>query len=510
MTHRWWIAGFLGMCGLASGPLLAAEPQVELFSPQGAVKNVRQVAVRFNVPMVPFGDPRLVEPFDIECPESGTARWADARNWVFDFKRDLPAGISCSFRLKADLKAMNGDSVTGLREYRFTTGGPAIRHKLPYEGSQIDEQQVFILGLDAAADSDSVLQNTWCEIEGVQEKVGVRLLGAGERRQLFEHRRDLFDRLVRALVIRKRDAAIVGALDTRAVLKGSEIEKMVTQPEGSPIVVLACQRQLPNSAQVRLVWGKGIRTQSGIATTTDQALAYRVRPSFEARFHCDRVNADAACIPVLPMVLQFSAPVLREIAEQIVLKGADGKRYRPVKHENQNDTVVNGLTFMGPFPEKAGFTFTLPAGFRDDAGRTVVNPELFPLKVQTDEYPPLAKFPARFGIIELNADATLPVTVRNVEAQLGMRLQKVFGPERADLTERLKRSWNDLVGGAPAAGVRARCCTSARMPRPTSWDGSVACITASTRRDRVRCSPEPSPRQRHSPCPSPAGRVLLR
>lgn len=453
MTNRpWVISAVLVVLGLGCGPLLAADVQIELFSPQGAVKNVRQVTARFTAPMVPFGDPRLVEPFEIMCPEKGTARWADARNWVFDFDRDLPAGISCTFRVKNDLKSLNGEPLTGLSEYSFTTGGPAIRHSLPYEGSAIDEQQIFVLGLDAAADPDSVRQHAWCDIEGIQEKVSVRLLGAEERRQLFQHRRDLFDRLIRALVIRKRDGAVVGALDTRAVLRGSEIEKMVTQPEGSPIVLLACQRRLPNGVQARLVWGQGIRTTTGIATTSDQTLAYRVRENFEVRFHCERVNADASCIPVLPMTLNFSAPVARALAEKIVLKGADGKRYQPAKNTNEMD-MVNGLVFMGPFPENASFTFNLPAGFQDDAGRSVVNPELFPLTVRTDEFPPLAKFPARFGILELNADASMPVTVRNIEAQLDMRLQKVLGSESPDLTERLKRSWSALVGSGTTNGA---------------------------------------------------------
>ncbi|MEJ2083594.1 MAG: MG2 domain-containing protein, partial [Acidobacteriota bacterium] len=41
----------------------------------------------------------------------------------------------------------------------------------------------------------------------------------------------------------------------------------------------------------------------------------------------------------------------------------------------------------------------------------------FPLSVATDEYPPLAKFSADFGIIEA-ADPVLPVTVRNIESEL--------------------------------------------------------------------------------------------
>ncbi len=441
-----WVIGLAALLAGWPGPLRAADPQVEFFSPQGAVKGVRQVAVRFNAPIVPFGDPRLLEPFDIECAEAGTARWADARNWVFDFARDLPAGVSCTFRLKAGLTTLDGRPVTGPREFRFTTGGPAIRHKLPYEGGYIDEEQVFILGLDAPADAESVRRHAWCDIEGIQEKVGVRLLGAAERRELFEHRRELFDPLIRALIVRPRDGAIGGVLDTREVLKGSAIEKMVTEPEGSPIVLLACQRRLPNDAQLRLVWGAGIRTLTGIATTTEQRLAYRVRPRFEASFHCERVNADADCIPVLPMTLSFNAPVARELAARITLTGADGTRYAPEEVAQRQDPVVNSVSFLGPFPEKARLTLTLPANLRDDAGRNLVNADIFPLTVQTDEYPPLARFPARFGILERNADATLPVTVRNLEAQLDLTLQKVFGPEPSGLGEKLKRSWQSLLG----------------------------------------------------------------
>jgi len=55
--------------------------QVDVFSPQGEVKGVRQIAVRFSEPMVAFGDPRLPEPFEIDCPAPGTARWADQKNW---------------------------------------------------------------------------------------------------------------------------------------------------------------------------------------------------------------------------------------------------------------------------------------------------------------------------------------------------------------------------------------------------------------------------------------------
>jgi len=64
---------------------------------------VRQVSARFAQAMVPFGDPRELDPFEVDCAEKGKGRWADARNWVYDFDRDLPAGVRCGFTLKSGI-----------------------------------------------------------------------------------------------------------------------------------------------------------------------------------------------------------------------------------------------------------------------------------------------------------------------------------------------------------------------------------------------------------------------
>ena len=83
------------------------------------------------------------------------------------------------------------------------------------------------------------------------------------------------------------------------------------------------------------------------------------------------------------------------------------------------------MTFEGPFPANADFQLELPAGIKDDAGRALTNANRFPLKVRTAGYPPLAKFAARFGIVERNADPALPVTIRNIEPQPKARMLKV-------------------------------------------------------------------------------------
>src|SRR3990172_6267530 len=154
----------------------AEEASIDMFSPQGEVKGVRQVTARFSDQMVPFGDPRLVEPFDIKCADKGRGRWADSRNWVYDIERDLPAGIVCEFTVKPDLKTIGGRKISGQQNFTFNTGGPAIRKTNPYEGQYIDEEQIFILSLDAEAKESSVLDHAYCSVEGINERIGIKII----------------------------------------------------------------------------------------------------------------------------------------------------------------------------------------------------------------------------------------------------------------------------------------------------------------------------------------------
>jgi len=113
-------AALLLACAFAG--LAAAAPQVEVFTPSGEAKGVRQVAVRFSEPMVAFGDLRLADPFVLRCEGDaarlkGRGRWADTRNWAYDFESDLPAGQRCTFTLKPDLKAASGAPLAGEREF---------------------------------------------------------------------------------------------------------------------------------------------------------------------------------------------------------------------------------------------------------------------------------------------------------------------------------------------------------------------------------------------------------
>jgi hypothetical protein len=390
---------------------VSAAPSVELFAPRGEVKDVRQVTARFTTPMVPFGDPRLVEPFEIACPVKGSGRWADARHWVYDFERDLPAGLVCTFELHAGLADHAGDPVTP-GAFDFTTGGPAIRESLPGEGEPtIDERQVFMLGLDAPATEASIARHAWCDISGRAERVGVRVLAGKEKKAVLDRQRDFVSRVGSM----SGDPAIERAAEKR------DYDRL-------PIALVACRTTLPYEAEMRLVWGRGIATADGVATREDQAIAYKVRPAFTAKFSCQRTNAKGQCIPVLPMGLDFTAPVPVSLASKITLMGPDGKVWKPKLSDTDSQSgFVENVMFPATYVEAASFRIALPAGFVDDSGRPLSNAKRFPLVVRTDPAPPLAKFAARFGIVELNADPALPITVRNVEPGLAGRQLTVAG-----------------------------------------------------------------------------------
>lgn len=438
---RLWFGS--GLVYLALTACAAQAAGVESFSPQGEVKGVRQAVVRFSAAMVALGDSQLPAPFDVQCGVAGSGRWADTRDWVYDFERDLPAGERCTFILREGLTTLAGEPMTPAR-FEFSTGGPAVVQTLPIEGTQVDEEQIFVLALDAPAQADSVRSAAYCDVQGVTERIPVRLIEGEPRREVLAARKDFVGRLLQIWF--KDDSRRL--IFERGAANGTPLERLLSAPqEQVPLILLQCQRRLPNNAQVRLVWGQGIASASGVVTSQDQAVAFRVREVFEARFSCERVNKDAQCLPIMPMRLGFSAPLARADAQKIALRSTTGKTIEPTLPDpKQSGDFVQEVVFTGPFVERGQFALVLPPDLVDDAGRPLVNQRRFPMSVRTDEYPPLAKFPARFGIIELNGDGVLPVTLRNLEGLIESRLLKIGkeDSEQAELTSRADLAMNWL------------------------------------------------------------------
>jgi len=423
--------------------------RIEMFAPQGTVKEIRQVTARFSEPMVSFGDPQLADPFDVRCAEKGSGRWIDARTWAYDFERNLPGGIACRFTLKPGLKTLAGTAVSETADFSFSTGGPAVIQSRPYEGdTSIDERQIFVLTLDAQPVPETIVKNAWFSVAGVNERVGVTVVTGKEREQL---------------------------------LKALRIPK----DEGT-LVALRARQGFPPSAKVRLVWGKGIASRSGVETEEDQVLEFQARPPFRAEFSCPREKKGGGCIPVLPMRMTFSAPAPWSLAKDIVLKDASGKSWKPKTADQESRTHTRAVTFPGPFPEKTTFSVEMPQGMKDDSGRPLANAGRFPLTVKTEGYPPLAKFAARFGILEA-ANPLLPVTVRNIEAEMKNRLLTVEGdaeeiePETPDPAARAGRRIETAPGGSPAVTqqvkARVRTVNLTEEQRVIHWLRNVASAT---------------------------------
>ncbi len=360
---------------------------VERFSPQGTVKQVRQASARFSTAMVALGDPRAAAPFDVACAEPGTGRWVDPRTWVYDFARDLPAGVACTFTLRPGAAALGGAPATG-GPFTFSTGGPAVVSATPSADGEIAEDQIFVLQLDGPVDPASVREHASLTVQGFPERVPVKLLDGEDR---------------------------------DAILKTFDADWQREEP----LAVVAAGRRFPNGAAVTLTWGPGIRSPGGVTGDQPQTLRWTVRPAFTAELTCERENAARGCTPLLPVRIRFSAPVAWSVASRAMLVGPDDRRWSPTPPDGED--WLEELSFAPPFPPEAALRLELPAGLTDDAGRVLENAASFPLAVRTDAEPPLAKFAARFGIIEANADPTLPVAVRNLEPEAAGRQLRVGG-----------------------------------------------------------------------------------
>lgn len=379
---------------LLAGPALAL--QITSLTPQGEVARVRQVVAKFDQPAVNFGDPKAPAPLVVSCTDAqagkGTGRWTDAKAWVWDFENDLPPGVRCTVTRIPGFKPASGGELTGPERYQFNSGGPFVRNFMPGSYGRIDEQQMFVLELNGAATVESVRQNVWCAADGIGERIPVRLL-EGEQRT--------------------------------GLLKAFGREKEAAK-EPLRFIALQCNRTLTPGSKVQIVYGKGVATPSGVANNVERRLSFQVREPFAVSFSCERENAQAACLPLRPMQLQFNAPVTRKMAGQIQLKGGGKSIAATLENDGgtpSEDDVVSAASFSPPFAEDSQFTIELPAKFEDASGRPLASPGSFPLKVATGAMPPLAKFAASpFGVVERLAEpgtpAMMPVTVRRVEPAL--------------------------------------------------------------------------------------------
>lgn len=354
------------------GAARAESAEVRSFSPLGTVRDIRQVRATFSEAMVPVGQPEAPTPFDIECPEHGKGRWIDPQNWIYDFDRDLPRGVNCTFRLRPSVRTLQGASLSGGGGFEFRTGEPALADMNPYEGSDITDDQVFILKFDGAVTPAEVAKNVRVAVDGIQSSLPIEILPQGELRELLSSRRF------------KRQA---GAF-------------------GKTLFAIRAKQAFPAERTVRVSYQDGNKFE------------YKVRGPLRAELSCERENANAPCMPVGSVSLRFSADVPVSHLRQIRLRHPDGKEFAPTNLAKYKEgQEARSVDFPKPLEANTAFSVIMPKDIKDYSGRPLANADRFPLEFKTGVFPPLIKFSSSFGIVEA-ANPVLPVTVRAVEPKL--------------------------------------------------------------------------------------------
>ncbi|MBB4845460.1 uncharacterized protein YfaS (alpha-2-macroglobulin family) [Paucibacter oligotrophus] len=408
---RVWAAALLGLLA-GVWPGQAAVAAMVAMTPSGQVSDLRQLRLVFSEAVVPAGDPRLAAPGELRCagqakPVAGDGRWASEREWLFDLREPLAAQSRCTLKLSEDFKPLAGVTLSGAREFSLRSGPALVVRTHPWEGSQIEEDQHFLLQFNGVVSDADLAQRAWCEVEGLGERQPVKR--------------------VKGPVL-------------EAVLKSEGIGAA----QAARAVLLSCQRPLPPDAHVQIKWQHAEQGGKGAskAETGVQRFEFQVRRPFSAEFTCERERANTPCLPIRPLRVLFSEPVPRELALQLKLQPKRGAAIAPSLDKDNKEAELSEASFQGPFAENAEFSIVLPKGLKDRSGRPLSNADSFTaLKVQTASAPPLAKFAAApFGILEREAKgpAILPITMRHVQSDWAA------GPNKASPGEiRIKRLQSD-------------------------------------------------------------------
>ncbi|PKP87881.1 MAG: alpha-2-macroglobulin [Alphaproteobacteria bacterium HGW-Alphaproteobacteria-17] len=467
--------------GLAMAATATADtvPQVTLATPGSSGTGdgtITRFTLRFSEDMVPLGDPRAAAPATNDCKLPATGRWVDTRTWVLEFDKPLPGGLRCHVELRNGLKTARGITVAGNDRFALDTGGPSARAVLAGgSGDGIEEDQIFLVATNVAADRASVGRFGYCAVDGIGEKIPLDVL---PRETATEILAGLGDNSWS-----RQSFAYDAGLPLRLPAAGADRDALLDR-----VVPVKCRRPLPPGREMALVWDARIQ-QAGVPARTagrDQRFDHDVRAAFTARMACSRVNPQAGCNPVKDVTLVFAAPVARDTALAATLTTADGKRLTPkVADNDKNDAYLTSVRFAGPLPQNVDATLVLPADVTDQSGRKLQNQSNFPLKFHIDRAPPLVKFAAEFGILEAGEGGVLPVTVRAVESSLVQSnlkmpaatlrvgnddaavarwLKRVADADNTDYREEKDRTGKDVTvnytgsqsvfAGAPAGGER--------------------------------------------------------
>jgi alpha-2-macroglobulin len=351
------------------------EITVEAFSPKGSDSAVDRTSVRFSRNVAAIGETSLV-PVSVVCNGSNVelinGRWLNEREWQARFKSTLPAQSKCEATV-----SLNGSANFKARKFTFSSGPISVVRIWPDYGQLIDENQHFVLQTNTPLNilpGDAFKSSgAYCSSSKFGEKLALELVSQDEALKVI-----------------------------KAIAK-----EIVGQTDQSRLLVVKCARPLGEDAKVNLFWGRSFN--------------FTTYPAFRASVQCEREQSGKPCIPVRPITIKLTTPILASAAKQFSLKSATGALVKP-KVETKDSEEVSAVEFYPPFEQNGQYALTVGAGLKDVHDRAFDQRSLNNFKVTTGAAPPLAKFSASFGIVEKQVGA-LPVTIRNLAQANGLAIR---------------------------------------------------------------------------------------
>lgn len=287
-------------------------------------------------------------------------KWNNATTFKITPKKNFDPGQNCS-----------GELVELKEKFSFSVPKATVLEVLPWNFDSLEEDSSFVLTLDAQVSPALVEKSSYVEVDGMSEKVELTVV-EGEKK-------------VQAL-------------------------KAIYREDSRGTYVLAPKRNFPVSRRISFV------------VKEDFAHAYnkegKIRDPFSAKATCDRTNASAPCSPLGRIGLEFTNEVPAKYLADIRLVSGK-KEWKPELSENVRSSSY--VSFKLKLEADTEYKLIVPSGIRDENDRELMNVSKFPVKMRTGSYPPLAKFPGSFGILESEIGPVLPVTVRNIEKEVSLK-----------------------------------------------------------------------------------------
>jgi hypothetical protein len=284
--------------------------------------------------------------------------WADERTWVYDLPATCAAGEPLPFRSPCPDSRHWPAKPSAAPEYAFNIIGPVVVWMLPSTGSQsIDEEQAFVLRLNAPVKVDSIEAEPTLRGSGHSGSHGGRHSASSVRHARASWMRPQYSR------IRRRRG-----------------RRQPGSKSGSPQCARHPARPRPSW---HLVWGPGHQHRIGaIAMGRSNASTSRHVITFQRTHELPpgKTPRPAAC-PLLPLRVEFTAPVPRALLDKISLQDAKGKAYRQRTRRNRPSPVRHSLPSRARSPPVANLTLKLPDALIDDKGRALVNAARFPMTI---------------------------------------------------------------------------------------------------------------------------------